>query len=133
MQKKLLCYYLVKFQVQYESSILTFQYNAMLFAQTVLYSIIFQIEEVWKYKMGIFSIPMTQGLPYEIFMRQLVFEMTERGQLNQVLKKWEEAKPDCGAILRSGSPLSWQKLITVFVIVKMGIILSLATLFIEKM
>ena len=100
---------------------------------TVLYGIIFQIEEVFKYKMGIFSIPMTQGLPYEIFMRQLVFEMTERGQLNQVLKKWEEAKPDCGAILRSGSPLSWQKLITAFVIVKMGIILSLATLFIEKM
>ena len=100
---------------------------------TVLYGIIFQIEEVWKYKMGIFSIPMTQGLPYEIFMRQLVFEMTERGQLNQVLKKWEDTKPDCGAILRSGNPLSWQKLITVFVIVKMGIIISLAILFIEKM
>ena len=99
----------------------------------MLYGIIFQIEEVWKYKMGIFSIPMTQGLPYEIFMRQLVFEMTERGQLNQVLKKWEDTKPDCGAILRSGNPLSWQKLITVFVIVKMGIIISLAILFIEKM
>ena len=99
----------------------------------MLYGIIFQIEEVWKYKMGIFSIPKTQGLPYEIFMRQLVFEMTERGQLNQVLKKWEDTKPDCGAILRSGNPLSWQKLITVFVIVKMGIIISLATLFIEKM
>ena len=83
--------------------------------------------------MGVFSIPMTKGLPYEIFMRQLIFEMTERGQLNQVLKKWEKAKPDCGTILRSGSPLSWQKLITVFVIVNMGIILSLATLFIEKM
>ena len=93
----------------------------------------FQIEEVWKYKMGVFSIPMTKGLPYEIFMRQLIFEMTERGQLNQVLKKWEKAKPDCGTILRSGNPLSWQKLITVFMIVKMGILIALAILFIEKM
>ena len=93
----------------------------------------FQIEEVWKYKMGVFSIPMTKGLPFEIFMRQLIFEMTERGQLNQVLKKWEKAKPDCGTILRSGNPLSWQKLITVFMIVKMGILIALAILFIEKM
>ena len=53
---------------------------------------------------------MTQGLPYEIFMRQLVFEMTERGQLNQVLKKWEEAKPDCAPILRSGSPFKLAKI-----------------------
>ena len=93
----------------------------------------FQIEEVWKYKMGVFSIPMTKGLPFEIFMRQLIFEMIEHGQLNQVLKKWESVQHDCGAILRSGNPLSWQKLITVFVIVKMGILLALATLFIEKM
>ena len=83
--------------------------------------------------MGVFSIPMTKGLPYEIFMRQLIFEMTERGQLNQVLKKWEKAKPDCGTILRSGNPLSWQKLITLFIIVIIGISFAFATLCIEKM
>ena len=95
--------------------------------------IVFQIEEVWKYKMGVFSIPITKGLPFENFMRHLIFEMTEKGQLSQILKKWGIAKQDCGTILKSGNPLSWQKLITVFVIVKMGILLALASLFIEKM
>ena len=82
--------------------------------------------------MGVFSIPMTKGLPYEIFMRHLIFQMTERGQINKLLKKWEILKHDCGAIHRIGKPLSWQKLITVFIIVIMGISIALVTLFIEK-
>ena len=82
--------------------------------------------------MGVFSIPMTKGLPYEIFMRHLIFQMTERGQINKLLKKWEILKHDCGAIHRVGKPLSWQKLITVFIIVIMGISIALATFFIEN-
>ena len=82
--------------------------------------------------MGVFSIPMTKGLPYEIFMRNLIFEMTERGQLYQLLKKWEIPNHNCAAIQRKGNPLSWQKLITIFIIVIMGILIALATFFIEK-
>ena len=83
--------------------------------------------------MGLFSIPMTKGLPYEIFMRHLIFEMTEKGQLSQILKKWENPKLDCGAIHKRGNPLSWQKLITLFIIVIIGISFAFATLCIEKM
>ena len=45
--------------------------------------------------MGSFSIPLTKGLPYDIFMRQIIFELTERGQLHHLQKKWEISKQVC--------------------------------------
>ena len=83
--------------------------------------------------MGSYSIPLTKGLPYDIFMRQIIFEITERGQLYHLQKKWQISKPDCGLLYRSGSPLSWQKVISVFVIIIMGISIALVLLIIEKM
>ena len=93
----------------------------------------FQIEEVWKYRMGSFSIPLTKGLPYDIFMRQIIFELTERGQLDQLQKKWKDSQPDCSILHRSGNALGWQKIMTVFVIIIMGILMAFVTLVIEKM
>ena len=83
--------------------------------------------------MGSYSIPLTKGLPYDIFMRQIIFEITERGQLYQLQKKWEISKPDCGELYRSKNPLSWRKVMTVYVIVIIGISMGLVILIIEKM
>ena len=82
--------------------------------------------------MGSYSIPLTKGLPYDIFMRQIIFEITERGQLYQLQKKSEISKPDCGELYRSKNPLSWRKIMTVFVIVIIGISMALIILIIEK-
>ena len=76
---------------------------------------------------------MTKGLPYEIFMKQIIFEITERGHLHQLHQKWELPRPDCGKLQRSGNPLSWQKLISVFIIVIIGIFTAFVLLFIEKL
>ena len=75
---------------------------------------------------------MTRGLPYEIFMRQIIFELEVSGQLNQLRKKWEIPKPNCGALYRTGNSLSWQKLFSISIIVVMGISIAFAILFIEK-
>ena len=83
--------------------------------------------------MGSFSIPMTRGLPYEIFMKQIIYEITERGHLYLLRQKWELPNPDCGEFHISGNPLSWQKLISVFIIVIIGISTALVILFIEKL
>ena len=80
--------------------------------------------------MGSYSIPLTKGLPYDIFMRQIIFEITERGQLYQLQKKSEISKPDCGELYRSKNPLSWRKIMTVFVIVIIGISMALIILII---
>ena len=76
---------------------------------------------------------MTRGLPYEIFMKQTIFEITERGHLHQLHQKWELPSPDCGELHRSGNSLSWQKLISVFIIVIIGISTAFVILFIEKL
>ena len=76
---------------------------------------------------------MTKGLPYEIFMKQIIFEITERGHLYQLHQKWELPRHDCGDLHISGNPLSWQKLILVFIIVIIGISSALVILFIEKL
>ena len=83
--------------------------------------------------MGTFSIPMTRGLPYEIFMKQIIFEITERGHLYQLRQKWKLPLQDCGELHRSGNPLSGQKLISVFIIVIIGISIALVILFIENL
>ena len=83
--------------------------------------------------MGYLSIPMTKGLPYEIFMRQIIVGITQRGQLDQLQKKWEIPKPNCHPSYRSGNPLCWKKLFSVFIIIIMGISMALVTLIIEKM
>ena len=83
--------------------------------------------------MGSFSIPLTKGLPYDIFMRQIIFELTERGQLDQLQKKWKDSQPDCSILHRSGNALGWQKIMTVFIIIIIGILMAFVTLVIEKM
>ena len=83
--------------------------------------------------MGSFTIHMTRGLPYEIFMKQITYKITEQGLLFLLRQKWELPTPDCGESHISGNPLSWQKLILVFFIVIIGISSALVILFIEKL
>ena len=73
---------------------------------------------------------MTKGLPYNIFIKQVLKEIMERGQLNQIKKKWE-TKRNCAPLLRTGKPLSFAKLITLFSVVLLGVVLALIVLFVE--
>ena len=83
--------------------------------------------------MGSFSIPMTRGLPYEIFMKQMIHRITEQGHLYLLRQKWELKNSDCGESHMIGNPLSWKKLISIFIIVIIGISSALIILFIEKL
>ena len=92
-----------------------------------------QIDEVWLDDVGSIAIPTTKGLPYGIFLRQIFIEISERGQLNQLQKKWEKVKPDCGGPLNHKvKALNLEKLISAFIIVLFGILAALSILAIEK-
>ena len=91
-----------------------------------------QIEEAWTRIAGTLSMIYTKGLPYGIFMRQIVNEMTEKGQLHQLTKKWELKPPDCEPLRRKGTPLSFGKLTTLFLEISLGVLLTLIILFAEK-
>ena len=87
---------------------------------------------MWSYKFSEFSIPMTSGLPYGIFMKQVIFDITNSGQLNQINTKWNRlTQRDCTPLIRKGKPLSIEKLISLFFIPVLGFLLALIIAFFE--
>ena len=100
--------------------------------KNVILKFLIQIEEAWTRIAGTLSMIYTKGLPYGIFMRQIVNEMTEKGQLHQLTKKWELKPPDCEPLHRKGTPLSFGKLTTLFLEISLGVLLTLILLFAEK-
>ena len=69
--------------------------------------------------------PITKGLPYGIFMKKIIFQMRENGQLNQLLKKWSVSEPNCNPLHKEGKPLSLEKMISLFIISMIGIIIAI--------
>ena len=100
--------------------------------KNVILKFLIQIEEAWTRIAGTLSIIYTKDLPYGIFMRQIVNEMTEKGQLHQLTKKWELKLPNCKPLRRKGTPLSFGKLTTLFLEISLGVLLTLILLFAEK-
>ena len=76
---------------------------------------------------------MTRGLPYEIFMRNVMSEIYERGQLYQLQNKWKIPKPQCNSLYNKGNPLSLKKLTSIFIIGMIGISFAMIIFFIEKL
>ena len=87
---------------------------------------------VWEAEMGLIGIPITKGLPYGIFMKQVIFEMKENGQLNKLLSKWAIPKLDCGPIQNEGIPISLKKIISLLIISMIGILLAIIIIIIEN-
>ena len=65
-------------------------------------------------------------------MRHIVKEMNEKGQLHQLSKKWELKQPNCQPAHRKGTALGFGKLITLFLEITLGVILTLILFFAEK-
>ena len=90
-----------------------------------------QIQKIWSFKMGDVSIGITKGLPYGIFMKHVIYDITEKGHLFQMKKHWKTMKPDCTPLINTGKPLSMEKLSTAFIIILSGIALALVSLLLE--
>ena len=76
--------------------------------------------------------PITKGLPYGIFMKKIISDITEQGQLHQIIKKYEVQNPNCSPLHKEGKSLSLEKLTSVFIIVLIGVSISLIILIFEK-
>ena len=82
--------------------------------------------------MGLEGMPIIKGLPYGIFMKKIIYQMTETGQLNQLQKKWFAPEPNCSPLNKEVKSLSWEKMISLFIISIIGIFIALIILIIEK-
>ena len=65
-------------------------------------------------------------------MKKVITEISEKGQLNKLQQQWITPHPYCGELDENVTPLSLQKLLSLFIICIFGISIALVTLFIEK-
>ena len=65
-------------------------------------------------------------------MNQIIYQMKETGQLNQLLKKWNVPEPNCNPLHKEAKPLSFEKMISLFITSLIGILLGLIILITEK-
>ena len=92
-----------------------------------------QIEKIWKYQIGKFSFALTQGLPYIPFLKNAIFDITEKGQLHRIKKKWEINQPNCAPLKKTGKPLSLKKLTSIFILIICGLVLTVISLIFENL
>ena len=83
------------------------------------------------HKSGYLGMPITKGLPYGYFMKQIIFEIIEDGRLDQLQNKWKALPPNCDTS-QNGKSLGLEKLISTFIITLIGIINAIIILFVEK-
>ena len=76
---------------------------------------------------------MTKGLPYGIFMRHIIFQMIDTGQLNKLLKKWSVPEHNCSPLHIEGKSLGLEKMISLFIISLIGLSIGFIILIIEKL
>ena len=77
------------------------------------------------------SFAMTKDLPYHKFIEKAIIEMFQNGQMHKLLKKWEDQKIDCSPLVRTGVPLTFEKVVSLFMIVALGAISGLFVMLIE--
>ena len=76
---------------------------------------------------------MSKKLPYSKFMKQVIVDLMETGQLAKLIEKWSPKKHACSEQIRKASPLTIQRLGSLFIIILFGITLGSVSLMFEKL
>ena len=72
-----------------------------------------------------FTILYTKGLPYGLFMKHVILDMTQKGQLHRINTKWGKlTQRNCKPMLLKGNPLNIEKLSSLFFIPFFGFLLA---------
>jgi hypothetical protein len=91
---------------------------------------------VWKSPLPILigSMALKKGSPYGLFMKNLMFRITEKGQLNRLTSRFaHRVKPqECKTGLAKGNPLGLKKISFPFFVAFFGFLLSGLTCLCER-
>ena len=79
--------------------------------------------------MGSYAYPYVSDIPYAPFMKYAILKITEHS-LYHMREHWQIETPICKSELE-GKPLSFKKLISMFLVFFLGVVLALITLFCE--
>ena len=72
------------------------------------------------------------GLPIRTFLNKAIANITERGQLKKIMKKWELQTHNC-ELSDEENPLGLKKLSSLFIVIVSGFGLGLITLMVETL
>ena len=98
----------------------------------------FQVRVVWKKMTSSHSITLRKNSPYTPFLKRIMLNLIESGQLQKIKDEYaRKANRLCEMTIEKdenedGTPLSYQKVFMLFVIIGAGITLSLSTLMFER-
>ena len=77
------------------------------------------------------SFAITKDLPYFKFIEKAIIKMFRNGQFLRLKKKWADSKTDCSPQNNQGVPLTFEKVVSLFMIVALGVISGLFVMLIE--
>ena len=67
----------------------------------------------------------TKELPYALFMKHVILDMTQTGHLHRINTKWDKfTQRDCKPLVQKGNPLNIEKLSSLFFISLFGFLLA---------
>jgi hypothetical protein len=111
---------------QYKCKVRVFLIGGKL--ESTLYEFFLQFLIVWKSPSPVWhsSFAIQKGSPYGLFMRNVIYRMTENGQINWMSSRFrQKVKPhDCKTGLAKGNTLGLKKLSFPFVVALFGLLLS---------
>ena len=74
----------------------------------------------------------TKELPYALFMKHVILDMTQTGHLHRINTKWDKfTQRDCKPLVKKGNPLNIEKLSSLFFISLFGLLMAIFSLFLE--
>ena len=85
-----------------------------------------RIEEVFQFSFGPLSMVVSKDSPYKMFIRQAIMDIRDSGTLDNIMKRWSIQMPTCK--LDEVDPIFPQKVITGFIGILFGMIISLIML-----
>ena len=91
-----------------------------------------QIEEIMTKKDGLMTYGLSKHSPYKIYMNRILLKILANGQYFRLMKNWKVSKQDCTPLIRSGTPLSFEKLFSLFFIIGIGVIAAWIVMLYEK-
>ena len=91
-----------------------------------------KVKQVLSVKKGDLAIALQKNSPYKIFLNHMLRKMFESGQMKKIAEHWATPEQNCAPLIRTGNPLTLEKLISLFMIIGFGVQLAFMVWIYEK-
>ena len=91
-----------------------------------------KVNQVLSVKKGDLAIALQKNSPYKMFLNHMLRKMFESGQMKKIAEHWATPEQNCAPLIRTGNPLTLEKLISLFMIIGFGVQLAFMVWIYEK-